>query len=104
MITEEEKVESSVPFHEELIDSLRDPLQAEDYLEETYEEYKIDKNFQIALKSVKNVLEAGNESVVINFLKWLEGVEDSEEELDNHVKLSDLIKSRIEVIGITSKN
>lgn len=98
-------MESSVPFHEELIDSLKDPLQAEDYLEETYEEYKIDKNFQIALKSVKNVLEAGNESVVIDFLKWLENKEVLEQEnFTTHIKLSDVIKLTIKVVEKTSKN
>lgn len=97
-------MESSVPFHEELIDSLKDPLQAEDYLEETYEEYKIDKNFQIALKSVKNVLEAGNETVVIDFLKWLENKEVLEQEnFTTHVKLSDVIKSTIKVVEKTAK-
>ena len=58
-------MQTSESFHDYLIERLKNPVEAEFYLQTACEEYREDRDMEMFWIAQNNIIEAGNEKIIV---------------------------------------
>jgi hypothetical protein len=61
-------VATSESFHDYLLERIKNTVEAEVYLETACEEYSEDRNMEMFWTAQKNIIEAGNEEIIVKHI------------------------------------